>query len=222
MPRFTDLVPFGFNPLGGCHDIQVYPARHLAAAACASVGQLWDISDPAHPDTEHPLWVVDEPDVQFYHSAAFTWDAKVAIFGDEVVFESNCSGPQGQIWFHRATDGDTLGSFQIPRVQPVERYCSAHLFNVLKTDADQYRLVASWYSGGVTVVDFTQPSQASEVAYYDFAPLEAVDTVGLWSAYGYNGHVYSNGLFRGFDSLFMPQARAGTKKLSTLNPQTQL
>ena len=43
----------------------------------ASVGQLWDISDPANPQTETPLWVVDEPDVDFYHSAAFTWDTKV-------------------------------------------------------------------------------------------------------------------------------------------------
>jgi hypothetical protein len=103
----------------------------------------------------------------------------------------------------------------------VEQYCSAHLFNVLKTD-EGYRLVAAWYSGGVTVVDFTDPSAASEIAYYDFAPLEAVDTEGLWSAYGYNGFVYSNGLYRGFDSLFIPQARAGAKKLSTLNPQTQL
>jgi hypothetical protein len=222
MPLFTDLVPSGFNPLGGCHDIQVYPRKHLAAAACASVGQLWDISDPAHPDTEHPLWVVDEPNVQFYHSAAFTWDANIVIFGDEVVFESNCSGPQGQIWFHRATNGATLGSFQIPRVQPQEQYCSAHMFNVLKTDPDQYRLVAAWYSGGVTVVDFTDPAQAREVAYYDFAPLEAIASEGLWSAYGYNGFVYSNGLFRGFDSLLIPQARAGAKNLSTLNPQTQL
>ena len=93
---------------------------------------------------------------------------------------------------------------------------------MLKTDPNEYRLVAAWYSGGVTVVDFTEPSQAREVAYYDFAPLEAADTEGLWSAYAYNGVVYSNGLFRGFDSLSIPQARAGAKKLSTLNPQTQL
>lgn len=96
------------------------------------------------------------------------------------------------------------------------------MFNVLKTDPDQYRLVAAWYSGGVTVVDFTDPAQAREVAYYDFAPLEAIASEGLWSAYGYNGFVYSNGLFRGFDSLLIPQARAGAKNLSTLNPQTQL
>jgi len=165
--------------------------------------------------------VVDEPAVQFYHSAAFTWDANVVIFGDEVVFESNCSGSEGQIWFHDATSGAKLGSFQIPRVQPVEQYCSAHLFNVLKTDPGQYRLVASWYSGGITVVDFTDPAHANEVAFYDFTPTEAVDTEGEWSAYGYNGSVYANGLFRGFGALSIPQARAGTKKLASLNPQTQ-
>ena len=63
---------------------------------------------------------------------------------------------------------------------------------------------------------------AREVAYYDFEPREAVDTEGLWSAYAYNGFVYSNGLFRGFDSLFVPQARAGGKMVSPFNPQTRL
>ncbi|MGH3711968.1 MAG: LVIVD repeat-containing protein [Micromonosporaceae bacterium] len=220
MPVFTDLVPFGFNPLGGCHDMQAYPSKGLLAAACASVGQLWDISDPENPQSLDPLWQVDEPDVQFYHSAAFTWDANVVIFGDEVVFESNCSGPQGQIWFHGKGSGDTLGSFQIPRAQPEEQYCSAHIFHVLKTNPGEYRLVSSWYSGGVTVVDFTDPAQATEVAYYDPAPPPG-DNEGLWSAYAYNGFVYSNGLFRGFDSYFIAPARAGGKKLTTFNPQTQ-
>jgi hypothetical protein len=220
MPLWTDLVGIpGFNPLGGCHDIQVYPKIGLAAAACASVGQLWDISDPANPKTSDPLWVVDEPDVDFYHSGAFTWDGKVVIFGDEAL-EGNCSGPQGQIWFHEGATGDTLGSFQIPRVQGENDYCSAHLFNVLKTGSS-YRLVASWYTGGVTVIDFTRPSRAREVAYYDFAPVEPQDTEGLWAGYSYNGFVYTNGLFRGFDTLFIPQARAGGKHLRTLNPQTQ-
>jgi len=165
MPLWTDLVPFGFNPLGGCHDIQVYVEKKLAAAACASVGQLWDISDPANPKTLDPFWEVDEPDVDFYRSAAFTWDAKVIIFGDEAL-EGNCSGTQGQLWFHRPASGATLGSFQIPRVQGVDDYCSAHLFNVLQTGAG-YRLVASWYTGGLTVVDFTRPNRAREVAFYD-------------------------------------------------------
>jgi len=219
MPPWTDLVPFGFNALSGCHDIQVFPGEDLAAAACASVGQLWDISDPANPKTETPLWVVDELDVDFYHSAAFTWDTKVVVFGDEAL-EGNCSGTQGQLWFHAGATGDILGSFQIPRVQGENDYCSAHLFNVLKTGS-AYRLVASWYTGGVTVIDFTRPSAAREVAYYDFAAVEPQDTEGLWAGYAHNGFVYTNGLFRGFDTLFIPQARGGGKQLATLNPQTQ-
>ena len=155
----------------------------------------------------------------FYHSAAFTWDTKVVVFGDEAL-EGNCSGTQGQLWFHTGATGDTLGSFQIPRVQGENDYCSAHLFNVLKT-GKFYRLVASWYTGGVTVVDFTRPSAAQEIAYYDFAAVEPVDTEGLWAGYAYNGFVYTNGLFRGFDTLFIPQARAGGKQLAELNPQTQ-
>jgi len=91
-------------------------------------------------------------------------------------------------------------------------------FHVLKT-GHGYRLVAAWYSGGLTVVNFTNPSRAREVAYYD--PFLAGDTEGLWSAYAYNGFVYSNGLFRGFDSYFVAPARAGGKKLTSFNPQTQ-
>jgi hypothetical protein len=224
MPPWTDLVGQpGFNALGGCHDIQIFARYRLAAAACASVGQLWDISDPANPKTATPLWTVDEPDVDFYHSAAFTWDGKVTVFGDESN-DGRCSTRHGAIWFHSTSTGATLGWFQIPRIQretgPVVDYCSAHMFNVLNTGR-AYRLVAAWYTGGVSVVDFTKPSRAREVAFYDFAPREPEDTEGLWSAYAYNGYVYTSGLFRGFDSLFIPQARAGRKHLALLNPQTQ-
>jgi hypothetical protein len=218
MPLWTDLVGVpGFNPLGGCHDIQVYVQKKLAAAACASVGQLWDISDPANPKTLDPFWEVDEPDVDFYHSGAFTWDARVVIFGDEST-DGDCSTRHGQIWFHGRATGALLGAFQIPRPQAPGDYCSAHLFHVLKT-GHGYRLVASWYTGGLTVVNFTHPSRAREVAFYD--PFLAGDTEGLWSAYAYNGFVYSNGLFRGFDSYFVAPARAGGKKLTSFNPQTQ-
>lgn len=224
MPPWTTLVGVpGFNALGGCHDIQVFPSRGLAAAACASVGQLWDISDPTNPKTATPLWTVDEPDVDFYHSAAFTWDGKVVVFGDESN-DGLCSTNHGAIWFHDARTGKRLGSFQIPRPQretgDQPDYCSAHLFTVLQ-EPGAYRLVASWYSGGVSVVDFTHPDRAREVAFYDFTATEPADTEGLWAAYPYRGFVYTNGLYRGFDSLFIPQARSRQPGPLALNPQTQ-
>jgi len=155
--------------------------------------------------------------VDFYHSAAFTWDAKVVIFGDEST-DGDSSSAHGKIWFHSRASGATLGSFQIPRPQGPDDYCSAHMFHVLKT-GHGYRLVAAWYTGGVTVIDFAQPSRAREVAFYD--PFLAGDTEGLWSAYAYNGFVYSNGLFRGFDSYFVPRhGRAARSHRSTRRPSS--
>jgi hypothetical protein len=217
VPTWNLLPPPSFNPMQGCHDIQVFPARKLAAAACASVGQLWDISDPANPRTLSFKWQVDEPQVEFYHSAAFTWDGKVTIFGDESVNQTCDDGSgSGRLYFHDTRTGKLLGTFNIPR--PQGTYCSAHLFQVLKTHKG-YRLVSSWYTGGLTVVGFTDPAHAKEIAYYDPA-LVSPDDEGLWSAYPYNGFVYSNGLDRGFDSYIVGPAVRGAR-YSVLNPQTQ-
>ena len=35
------------------------------------------------PDTENPRWAHDQPNVDFWHSATFSWDGKVANFIDE-------------------------------------------------------------------------------------------------------------------------------------------
>jgi hypothetical protein len=51
---FPPVVPPGFLlDTDGCHDITVLQPRKLAAAACLSVGQLWDISDPTAPQPIH-------------------------------------------------------------------------------------------------------------------------------------------------------------------------
>ncbi|HKO33779.1 MAG TPA: hypothetical protein VJY85_08550, partial [Candidatus Limnocylindria bacterium] len=34
----------GYEDTAGCHDITIYEPKHLAAAACMSQGQIWDIS----------------------------------------------------------------------------------------------------------------------------------------------------------------------------------
>jgi hypothetical protein len=213
-----DLLPAPtFNPMQGCHDIQVYPKYGLAAAACSSVGQLWDISDPENPDTLNPLWEVDEPEVEFYHSGMFNNKADTVVFGDESILDNCDDGSgSGQLWFYDRATGEKYSSFQIPRSQAGE-YCSAHLFYPLQGGN---KLVSSWYNGGVTVVDFSDRSQPTEVAFYDPAQ-QVVGESGLWAAYPYNGYVFSNGLYRGFDSYFIPEARGDGKKLTHLNPQTQ-
>ena len=217
VPTWNLLQDPGFNPMQGCHDIQVYPKHNLAAAACASVGQLWDISDIENPKTMSPKWQVDEPEVEFYHSAMFNNKADTVVFGDESILDNCDDGSgSGQLWFYNRTTGQRYSSFQIPRV-PQNGYCSAHLFYPL---AGGNKLVSAWYNGGVTVVDFSDRAAPKEVAFYDPAP--AVEgEAGLWAAYPYNGYVYSNGLRRGFDSYFIPEARGDGKHRTHLNPQTQ-
>ena len=214
----SDLVPI-LDPTVGCHDIQVYPAIGLAAAACLSEGQIWDISDPANPDTLNAIRI-DNPEVEIWHSAAFTWDGNLVVFGDETLFGS-CQDPSqlnGRIWFHEVANPTVpMASFLIPRLQP-EEYCGSHLFNVLPRN-DRYVLASSWYGGGVSVIDFTDPANAFEVGYYDAQVPIASES---WSAYWYNGFIYSNDIPRGFDIFVLSDpARAKTKRFPHMNPQTQ-
>ena len=221
-----DAEPFeldGLGPTIGCHDVGVFMPLHLAAVACLSEAQLWDISDPLHPRT---IAHIQEPDPGFeiWHSATWTWDGKYIVFGDESDIGS-CQDPtetNGRVWFYRLSDlqsGVTspVGSFLIPRTQPGE-YCSAHMFNVVPVK-DRYILVSSWYGGGTDVIDFTDPAHAGEIAYYD---VESANQGSFWAAYWYNGFIYGSDIPNGFDSfLFSGPQRAGAQQFGHLNPQTQ-
>ncbi len=221
---FDDLVSLGLGATDGCHDVQFFLELGLAAAACLSEGQTWDISDPANPMIiEH----FDNDDIEIWHSATFTWDAETIVFGDESIFGS-CQSPSdmhGRLWFYATSDtidgdglADPLGSFLIPRLQPGE-YCSAHLFNVLPRRDGMNFLASSWYGGGTSVIDFNDPANAFEIAYYDAqVPVPS----STWSTYWFNGFIYANDIPRGFDVLKLSDfAGANTVKFDYFNPQVQ-
>lgn len=48
-PKRASVSHFDTGPSQGCHDVQVFMPLHVAAAACLTEGQIWDIRDPAHP-----------------------------------------------------------------------------------------------------------------------------------------------------------------------------
>lgn len=211
----SDIIPI-LDPTFGCHDIQVFTELGIAAAACLSEGQIWDISDPANPDTANAVHI-DNDDIEIWHSAAFTWDGEIVVFGDESLFGS-CQDPSqmnGRLWFYDTDDAAAgpLGSFLIPRIQ--DSYCSSHLFNVLPRN-DRYILASSWYGGGTSIIDFTDPANAEEIGYYD------AEGTSAWSTYWYNGLVFQNDIPRGFDVFRLSDnSRAKTKKVPYMNPQTQ-
>jgi hypothetical protein len=225
-PAFEIVDRLGIPGYRGCHDISVFTSINRAAAACSSEGQIWDISDPVNPRTIARL---HNSNIDFWHSASFTWDGKVVLFGDEAGgggqprCRSTDPATLGAMWFYDldalnnldATTADPpLGSFKIGRVQDAGN-CTTHNFNVIPVQG-RYVAVAAYYAGGTSVIDFTDPANAREIGYFD--PHGA----NTWSSYWYNGFVYTNDTGRGFDVMLLSdRVRAGARKLPYLNPQTQ-
>ena len=68
----------------GCHDLSSFPGVGIVGAACGEQAQVWKIDRRTGlPDTANPMWSYDQPNVDFWHSATFSWDGKVANFIDE-------------------------------------------------------------------------------------------------------------------------------------------
>ncbi|HEX7747026.1 MAG TPA: hypothetical protein VF462_17410 [Micromonosporaceae bacterium] len=215
--------PFVFT---ACHDISVFVEIKRAAAACLSESQMWDISDPTHPQF---LWRFDNPvvnnaNIDLWHSSTFSWDGKVVAFGDESGGggAARCVDPndqQGRIWFLNAQTGAFLANYKIPR--SVSTVCTMHNFNFIPLRDGRKVLVSSAYSGGTTVVDVDKllagaSTAESEVGYY--RPSGAV----TWSSYYYNNFIYGNDIFRGVDIMRLADnATAGARRLDMLNPQSQ-
>jgi hypothetical protein len=211
-------APPDWHSTAGCHDITVFMPLRLAAAACLSEGQIWDLSNP-----ERPMAIahVDLPEVAFWHSAAWSNDGSVIAFGDEDLSETGCTNdPGGALWFYRVSDPrepQLAGRFSLDRYAGPE-VCSAHMFNVVP-GVERDLLVGGFYAGGTSVVDFTDPSAAREVAYYDVGGELPGD---VWSSYWYRGHVWVSDHHRGLDVLAVELAELdGATALDRLNPQTQ-
>ena len=68
----------------GCHDLSSFPALGHRRRGVRRAGPGVE-HRPAHraPDTANPRWAYDQPNVDFWHSATFSWDGKVANFIDE-------------------------------------------------------------------------------------------------------------------------------------------
>jgi hypothetical protein len=220
----TELASYfgGAFTFRACHDISVFTGINRAAAACLSEAQVWDISDPLHPQF---LYRFDDPVVNtdridLWHSATFSWDGSVVAFGDESGGggSARCTDPtdqQGRIWFLDAATGELQGNYKIPRSE--SGTCTSHNFNFIPLTGGRKVLVGSNYTGGTTVVDVTDPTKPTEIGFYK--PSGA----NTWSSYWYNGFIYGNDILRGLDIfLLSDKARAGARKLDVLNPQTQV
>ena len=220
-----------------CHDITVYPELGLAAGACAGLGLLLDIHDPAHPVR---LDAVADANMSFWHSATFSNDGKKMLFTDEW-------GGGGQPRC-RSTDKPEWGAdalftiennklkfhsyYKLPAPQTSMENCVAHNGSLIPIPGREI-MVQSWYQGGLSVFDWTDIDHPKEIAFFDRGPVNGarMQMGGSWSAYWYNGIIVSSEIARGLDIYeLVPNglitdneiAAAKTVRMPYVNPQDQM
>jgi hypothetical protein len=216
----------------GCHDTGVILGSvNLVACAGGNGFSVWSV-DPANGGSlEDPaiLYSRGITGVSIGHSASFTWDGEVLIFGHEPGGggQAQCQATSPEVnrslFFFEARTGDALGTFLHPRPQTATENCTWHNYNVVPTDK-RYVLVSGNYQSGVSVIDFSDPANATEIAYADPAPLSDAQLItgGDWSTYWYDGRIYESDIRRGLIVWNLSgNVVAGAKKLGHLNPQTQ-
>lgn len=219
-----------------CHDITVYPELGLAAGACSGNGILLDIKDPANPKR---LDAVNDPNYAYWHSASFSNDGKKVVFTDEWGggMGARCRETDPNKWGANAIfnlGGSKLSFanyYKLPAAQGDSENCVAHNGSLVPVPGRDIKIQA-WYQGGISMMDFTDPANPLEIGYFDRGPIDPNMLVlaGSWSAYWYNGRIYSSEIARGLDifelmpTKFLTQNEIDAAKsvqVSALNVQMQ-
>lgn len=215
----------------GCHDITVYPEKKLAAGACFGDGVLMDISDPVKPKVLQ--MVTDKENFSIWHSATFNDAGTKVVFSDELgggiapTCDGSGSPTKGADAVYEITADRKLvrhGFFKIPRVQSSKENCVAHNGSLVPVPGRDI-MVQAWYMGGVSVWDFTDSDHPKEIAYFERGPLKpGLQLGGSWSAYYYNGYIYSSDITKGLDVLRVDDPLtdpAKSVRMKELNVQSQ-
>lgn len=219
-----------------CHDITVYSQLGLAAGACSGNGILLDIKDPANPKR---IDAVNDKNYAYWHSAAFSNDGKKVMFTDEWGggMGARCRENDPNVWgadsiFHLENNKLRFASYyKLPAAQSDSENCVAHNGSLVPVPGRDIK-IQSWYQGGISLVDFTDADHPIEIGYHDRGPIYADMLVlgGSWSAYWYNGRIYSSEIARGLDIFELTPTKnltqneidaAKTVHLSELNVQNQ-
>jgi hypothetical protein len=221
-----------------CHDITVYPELGLAGGACGGYGLLLDIRDPVNPTR---LYAVADSNFAYWHSATFSNDGTKILFSDEWGGGGapKCRATDPKEWGADAIftiDPNTRqmefqSYYKIPAPQTSLENCVAHNGSLIPIP-DRDIMVQGWYQGGISVFDWTDPTNPTEIAFFDRGPSnpDRQGSGGVWSVYWYNGYMFSSEIARGLDitdlvpSQYVSQNEINAAKTVTypyFNAQTQ-
>jgi hypothetical protein len=183
----------------------VYPALGLAGGACEGYGLLLDISNPVAPVR---LDAVSDSNFAYWHSATFNNDGSKMLFSDEW---GGGGSPKCRAGDPREFGSDAIFTienrklkfqsyYKLPSVQTDKENCVAHNGSLIPIPGRDV-MIQSWYQGGISVFDWTDPKHPTEIAYFDRGPIDSTrfSMGGSWSAYWYNGQIISSEIARGMD-----------------------
>ena len=201
------VIP-GVSPISStrqCHDITVYPSLGLAGGACGGHGLLLDIRDPVNPVR---IDAVSDSNFAFWHSATFNNDGTSILFSDEW---GGGRAPRCRATDKKEWGGNAIFSLQdrkmtfksyykMPAAQTANENCVAHNGSLIPIPGRDV-MIQGWYQGGISVFDWTDPANPFEIASFDRGPVDStrLTSAGSWSAYWYNGAIYSSEIARGLD-----------------------
>ncbi|WP_440999397.1 LVIVD repeat-containing protein [Fodinibius sp. SL11] len=220
-----------------CHDITLYPEIGLAGGACEGYGLLLDIKDPANPKR---VDAVADSNFAYWHSATFNNEGDKVLFTDEWGGggQPKCREKDPMEWganaiFTISDDNkmDFQSYFKMPAPQTAQENCVAHNGSLIPVP-DRDIMVQSWYQGGISVFDWTDPNNPVEIAYHDRGPVDStrMQMGGSWSVYWYNGVIVNSEIARGLDIFELKASpyltkneieAANTVTFEQLNPQGQ-
>jgi hypothetical protein len=183
----------------------VYPAIGLAGGACAGLGLLLDIHDAAHPVR---VDFASDANMSFWHSATFSNDGTKVLFTDEWGGGSapRCRSTDKMEWGADALFTIENGKlkfhtyYKMPAPQTEFENCVAHNGSLIPIPGRDV-MIQSWYQGGVSLFDWTDVDHPKEIGFFDRGPNDGTRLMGggSWSAYWYNGRIYSSEIVRGLD-----------------------
>ena len=195
-------VPVGGN--GNCHDVNVFEELHFMATACSGTGgaQIVDMTNiatggatPLLPGRllvarsgDRPL-AGDQLERQVHYDNGEPGGGS----GAECAFDDDTNKPL--IHILDRTNGKVVGQWMLPRPQDRigQENCTSHTTNMIPS-LDRNLMAWSGYTGGISVIDFTNPKAPREIASVDPITLNATSGLGCWTGYWYNDNLYCNEL----------------------------
>jgi hypothetical protein len=190
-------------------------------------------------DAPRRLFAAADTNFATWHSVTFSNDGTKVLFTDEWGGGSNprCRATDPLIWGGNAIFEivanrlEFRSYYKMPAAQTELENCVAHNGSLIPIPGRDIK-VQGWYQGGISIFEWTDPMNPVEIAFHDRGPLDETRqrSAGPWSAYWYNGYIYSSEIARGLDvfeltpSGFLTQNEidaAKTIQLSYFNTQEQ-